>query len=64
MKYTDEIMFIGELEFPKELFEGFSAGRLREIGCKNIPEDVPDCAIIKNGAFEWVKLDFVMKDTE
>lgn len=53
-----------ELEFPNELFEGYSAGKLREIGCKNIPEDVPDCAIMKNKMFEWVRLDFVIKETK
>lgn len=49
------------LEFPVWYFEGYSAYELRDMGIK-IEEHIPDCAVIKNGVFEYVTLEFTVKN--
>lgn len=46
-------------EMPVQYCEGYSAKQLRDMGV-TIGEDIPDCAVIKNGLFEWVNLDFTV----
>ena len=36
---------------------GATAFQAREWGCA-IPSNIPDCAVYKNGIFEWIELKF------
>lgn len=46
-------------DMPIQYCEGYSAKQLRDMGV-TIGEHIPDCAVIKNGVFEWVNLDFTV----
>ena len=46
-------------DMPIQYCEGYSAKQLRDMGV-TIGEHIPDCAVIKNGMFEWVNLDFTI----
>ena len=41
-------------------FFGRSAGELREMGYLKGNEEVPDCAVLGPGGFEWIELDLVI----
>ncbi len=41
-------------------WNGLSASQIREYGFK-FDEKIPDCAVYKNGAFEYITIDFTIK---
>lgn len=48
---------IVNFEINPYLIEGYSPGELRNMRC-DIPSNIPDCAVIKNGMFEWYHCEF------
>jgi hypothetical protein len=49
-------------DMPLRFCEGYSAKQLRDMNVV-ISDTIPDCAVIKNGMFEFVKAEFVIGET-
>jgi hypothetical protein len=47
----------------KAHFEGWLAGELRACGIP-VQADVPDCAVLKGGRWDWVEVDFTLRPLE
>ncbi len=52
--------FKGVLSLPAGcLRPGITAAEVRELGGK-LPDTIPDCAVMRDGAFEWVRAEFTV----
>ena len=50
-------------DMPLRFCEGYSAKQLRDMNVV-ISDNIPDCAVIKNGMFEFITVDFKIGETK